>query len=150
MVAQTQKVLFLCNCCSTNRVPSLNHQKRCSGTTGRTKEAEWRQNHRHGGSRVAVVAEWRHSGRHSDRSMDTTGRPKGHSDDAREEEASLKSIHSVYNSSHFLRGDQWPTPVHPFCDHSDACAFLMPLPAVIIIYVGRLPLYNSVVEVYLT
>ena len=30
----------------------------------------------HGGSRVAVVAEWRHSGRHSHRSMHTIGRPK--------------------------------------------------------------------------
>ena len=35
-----------------------------------------RQNHCHGGSRVAVVAEWGHSGHHSDRSMDTIGRPK--------------------------------------------------------------------------
>ena len=26
-----------------------------------------------------------------------------------------------------LRGDQWPTPVHPFSDHGDACAFLLPL-----------------------
>ena len=26
----------------------------------------------------------------------------------------------------FLRGDQWPTPVHPFCYHDDACAFLLP------------------------
>ena len=25
-----------------------------------------------------------------------------------------------------LRGDQWPTPVHPFCDPGDACAFLLP------------------------
>ena len=56
---------------------SLNHQNCCSGTTGRAKEAEWRQNHYHGGgSRVAVVAEWRHSGRHSDRSMNAIGRPK--------------------------------------------------------------------------
>ena len=76
MVAGTQKVLFLCNCCSTTLVPSLNDQSCCSGTTGRAKKAEWRQNHRHGGSSVAVVAEWRHSGRHSDRSMDAIGRPK--------------------------------------------------------------------------
>ena len=69
MVAGTQKVLFLCNCCSTTLVPSLNDQSCCSGTTGRTKKAEWRQS-------VAVVAEWRHSGRHSDRSMDAIGRPK--------------------------------------------------------------------------
>ena len=62
MVAQTQKVLFLCNCYSTTLVR-------------RSWEEEWRQNHCHGGSRVAVVAEWRHSGRLSDRSMDAIGRP---------------------------------------------------------------------------
>ena len=76
MVVGTQKVLFLCNCCSTTLVPSLNDQSCCSGTTGRAKKAEWRHNHCHGGSSVAVVAEWRHSGRHSDRSMDAIGRPK--------------------------------------------------------------------------
>ena len=26
----------------------------------------------------------------------------------------------------FLRGDQWPTHVHPFCNYGDACAFLLP------------------------
>ena len=75
VVAQTQKILFLCNCCSTTLVCSLNDRKCCSGRTGHAKEVEWRQNHCHGGSRVAVVAEWRHSGRHSDRSMDAIGRP---------------------------------------------------------------------------
>ena len=25
-----------------------------------------------------------------------------------------------------LRGDQWPNPVHPFYDHGDVCAFLLP------------------------
>ena len=35
--------------------------------------AQRRQNHCHG---VTVVAEWRHSGRHSDRSMDPINRPK--------------------------------------------------------------------------
>ena len=40
MVAGTQKVLFLCNCCSTTLVPSLNDQSYCSGTTGRAKKAE--------------------------------------------------------------------------------------------------------------
>ena len=40
MVAQTQKVLFLCNCCSTTLVPSLNDQICCNGATGRAKEAE--------------------------------------------------------------------------------------------------------------
>ena len=76
MVAQTHKVLFLCNCCSTTLVPSLNDQICCNGATGRAKEAEWRQNHCQGGWRVAVVAVWRHSGRHCDRSMDAIGRPK--------------------------------------------------------------------------
>ena len=28
--------------------------------------------------------------------------------------------------SHFLLGDQWPTTVHPFCDHCDVCAFILP------------------------
>ena len=76
VVAQTQKVLFLCNYYSKTPVPSLNDPSCCRGTTGRTKEAEWRQNHCQGGSRVAVVAEWKHRGRHSDRSMDAIGRPK--------------------------------------------------------------------------
>ena len=77
VVTGTQKVVFLCNCCSTTLVPSLNDQRYCSGTTGRAKKAEWRKNHCHGGSSVAVVAEWRHNGRHSDRSIDAIGRPKG-------------------------------------------------------------------------
>ena len=68
---------------------------------------------------AAVVAERRHSGPHGDRSMDAMGRPKG-------AQAPLKLIRSVYNSTHCLWGDQWPTPVHPFCDHSDACVLLLP------------------------
>ena len=76
VVAQTQKVMFLCNCCSTILLLSLNDQSCCSGAKGRAKEAEWRQNHCQGGWWVAVVAEWRHSGRHCDRSMDAIGRSK--------------------------------------------------------------------------
>ena len=67
--------MFLCNCCSMTPVRSLNHQNWCIGTTG-AKEAEWGQNDCHGGSRVAVVAEWRDGGRHSDRSMDAIGQLK--------------------------------------------------------------------------
>ena len=63
VVAQTQKVLFLCNCCSTTLVHRSN---------------------------------W-------------------------------CTMFATYNSTRFLRGDQWPTPVHPFCDHGDAWAFLLPL-----------------------
>ena len=40
------------------------------------KEATWRQSHCRGGSRVPVVAWWRQSGRHSDRSMGAISRPK--------------------------------------------------------------------------
>ena len=123
MVAGTQKVLFLRNCCSTTLVPSLNDQSCCSGTTGRAKKAEWRQNHCHGGSSVAVVAEWRHSGRHNDRSMDAIGRPK-------EVQWWCKEGRRVAQidtqCSHFLLGDQWPTTVHPFCDYGDVCVFILP------------------------
>ena len=50
-----------------------------------------------------------------------------HNGATREAEASLILIHKVYNGTNFfLRGDQRPTPVHPLCDHSDACTFLLP------------------------
>ena len=122
MVTGTQNVLFLCNCCSTTLVPSLNDQSCCSGTC-RTKKAEWRQNHCHGGSSVAVVAEWRHSGRHSDRSMDAIGRSK----EAQWWYKEGRRVAQIDTQcSHFLLGDQWPTTVHPFCDHGDVCAFILP------------------------
>ena len=53
-VAETQKILFLCDCCSTTLVPSLNDHSCHSGTTGRTKEAGWKQHHCYVGSRVTV------------------------------------------------------------------------------------------------
>ena len=43
MVAGTQNVLFLCNCCSTTIVPSFSDQSCCRDITGRAKKAEWRQ-----------------------------------------------------------------------------------------------------------
>ena len=49
-----------------------------------------------------------------------------HTGGRREAEASRKLIHNVFNSTYFLRGNQWPTTVHLFCDHGDACAFLLP------------------------
>ena len=111
---QTRKVLSLCNCCSTTLVRSLSHQNCCSGTTGRAKEADWRQNHRHGGSRVAVVAEWRHSGRHSYRSMDPNGRPK----EAQWWHKGGRSIAQIDYATQCLQ--QYAPPVHPLCDHGDA------------------------------
>ena len=53
-VAENQKILFLYDCCSTTLVPSLNDHSCRSGTTGRTKEAGWKQHHCYGGSRVTV------------------------------------------------------------------------------------------------
>ena len=119
MVAGTQKVLFLCNCCTTTLVPPLNDQSCCSGTTGPAQKAERRQNHRHGGWSVAVVAEWRHS----DRSMDAISRPK----EAQWWYKEGRRVAQIDTQcSHFLLGDQWPTTVHPFCDHGDVCAFVLP------------------------
>ena len=117
MVAGTQKVLFLCNCCITTLVPSLNDQSCCSGTTGRAKKAEWRQNHCHCGSSVAVVAEWRHSGRHSDRSMDAIGRPK-------EAQWWYKEGRRVAQiDTHIF---YWATNGRPLCIHSATTAMCVP------------------------
>ena len=132
VVAQTQKVLFLCNCCSTILVRSLNHQDCCSGTTGRAKEVEWRQKHCHAGSRVAVVAEWghsgRHSGRHSNRSKDAIGRPKEAQWWYKEGRSIAEIDIQCLQQYAFFKGRPiWPTPVHPFCDHGVAYAFPLPL-----------------------
>ena len=126
-------VWFLCNCCSTTLVPSLKDQNCCSDTTGRAKEAGWRQNHCHSGSRIAMVAKQRHSGRYSDRSMDFLVGQRRHNGGTctMEAEASLKLIHNDYSIYCWtvrilLCGDHWPTLVHPFCDHGFSCAFLLP------------------------
>ena len=46
-----------------------------------------------------------------------------HNVGTRKADVSLKLIHNVRI---FLLGDQWPTTVHPFCDHGDVCAFTLP------------------------
>ena len=101
MVAQTKKVLFLCNCCSTTHVPSLNDQILCNGTTGRTKEAECRQNHCQGGGTMVATAivQW----------TLLVGQRR-HNGGTRKAEASLKSIHNVHNSTHLFTG-------RPMADH---------------------------------
>ena len=119
MVAGTQKVVFLCKCCSTTLVPSLNDQSCCSDTTGRAKKAEWRQNHCHGGSSVAMVTEWRHSVRHSDRSMDAIGRQRRHNGGTRKADVSLKLIHNVRNF-------YWATDGRPLCIHSATTVMCVP------------------------
>ena len=84
-----------------------------SGTTGRVRAAEWMQSHRHAGSRVAVVAEWRHSGHHSVRSLDAIGRPKEaqYSGTRSEAEASLKLMFT--HGTHFYGS----TNGRPLCIH---------------------------------
>ena len=128
MVAQTQKVLFLCNCCSTTPVPSLNDQSCFSGATGRTKEAEWRQNHCQGGWRVVVVVEWRHSGHHCDRSMDAIGRPK----EAQwwyKEGRSVAQIDTQCSQQYvFFYG---ATKGRPLCIHSATTAMCVPSPCLL-------------------
>ena len=47
---------------------------------------------------------------------------KRHNGGTRKADVSLKLIHDV----RILLGDQWPTTVHPFCDHGDVCAFILP------------------------
>ena len=49
-----------------------------------------------------------------------------HNGGTRKAEASLKLIHNFTTVRIFLRGDQWPTTLHPFCDHGDVCALLLP------------------------
>ena len=129
VVAQTQKVLLLCNCCSTTLVHSLhslNHQNCCSGTLGRAKEAEWCRTittvtqglplSANGSTVVAtVISQW----------TLLIGQRR-YNGGTREADASPKLIHNVYNSTHFLQDDQWPTPGNPFCDHGDACASPLP------------------------
>ena len=119
MVAGTQKLLFLCNCCSRTLLPSLNDQSCCSGTTGRVKKAEWRQNHCHGGSNVAVVAEWRHSGATVITQWSTLVSQRRHNGGTRKADVSLKSIHNV-------RIVYWATNGRPLCIHSATTAMCVP------------------------
>ena len=123
VVAQTQKVMFLCNCCSTTLERSLNPRNCCGITTGRAKEAEWRQNHYYGGRGRRMEAQWSPQwslmGRYwlaKEGTVVVQGRQEHR-----------QNWHTMFTTVRFiLRGDQWPTPVHPFCDHGDACAFLLP------------------------
>ena len=91
-------------------------QRRQSGGRTIDKVAEglpWSPN---GGTVVAtVIAQWTLS----------VGKRR-HNGGTRKAEALLKLIHNVHNSTYFLRDDQWPTTVHPFCHHGDVCAFLLP------------------------
>ena len=108
------------NCCSTTLVPSLYRQNCCSGTTGRAKVAEWRQNHCHVGPGVAMVAELRHS----ERVMDTIGRSK----EAKWWYKGGRSIaqieHIVYNRTHFHGAtNDWPLYIH---SRPRRCVCLLP------------------------
>ena len=119
MVTGTQKVLFLCNCCSTTLVPSLNDQSCCSGTTGRAKKAEWRQYHCHGGQVLlwslnggtvvtTVITQW----------MPLVGQRR-HNGGTRKADMSLKLIHNV-------RIFYWATNGLPLCILSATTAMCVP------------------------
>ena len=79
----------------------------------------------HGGSRVAVVAEWRHSGRHSDRSMDAIGRPK----EAQWWYKGGRSIaqigNNVYNCTNYVTGRPMADPYESIL-RPQQCACLPP------------------------
>ena len=129
--AQTQKILCWCNCFSMTLVPSfsLNHPNCCSDTTCHSKDAEWRQSHCHGcpylpwslngGTMVAtMITQWSFSGCYwlaRSATAVVQGRPKCHS-----------NWNTMFKQNAFLWGSQWPITVHPFCDHGDICAFLLP------------------------
>ena len=91
-------------------------QRRQSGGRAIAKAAKglpWSPN---GGTVVAtVIAQW----------MLLAGQRK-HNGGTRKAEAWLKLIHNVHNSTYFLQGNQWPTTMHPFCDHGDVYAFILP------------------------
>ena len=126
VVAQTQKVLFcvtaaarpLCLHWTTKSAVVVQQvvQSRQSGGRTIAKVAEglpWSPN---GGTEVAtLIAQW----------MLLVGQRR-HNDGTRKAEALLKLIHNVHNSTYLLRGDQWPTTVHPFCHHGNVCTFLLP------------------------
>ena len=104
----------LCLPCTTKA--AVVAQRRQSGGRTIAKVAEglpWSPN---GGTIVAtVIAQW----------TLLVGQRR-HNGGTRKAEALFKLIHNVHNSTYFLRGDQWPTIVHPFCHHGDVCAFLLP------------------------
>ena len=50
-----------------------------------------------------------------------------HNGGTQEAETSPKLMYNVYDSTHFLQGNQWLTPVHLFCKHGYVCAFILPV-----------------------
>ena len=95
-------VLPLCNRCSTILVRSLDHQNCCSGTTGLL----WSSN------RGTVVATAIVQG--------TINRPK----EEQWRQKHRSNWYTVFTTARNFMGDQWSTPMHPFCDHGDVRAFL--------------------------
>ena len=111
VVAQTQKVLFLCKCCSTTPVPSLNDHNGCIMSQ---QVAQRRQS---GGRTIAKVAQglpWSPNGGTVVATMITQWTllvgQRSHNGGTRKAVASLKLIHNVHNSSHFFTG-------RPMADH---------------------------------
>ena len=117
MVAGTQKVLFLCNCCSTTLVPSLSDQSCCSGTTGHYNDvimgmvAQRRQSE---GRTIAMVAQWSLNGGTVVATVIAQWTPlvgqRRHNGGTRKADVLLQLIHNV-------RICYWATNGRPLCIH---------------------------------
>ena len=62
---------------------------------------------------ATVIAQW----------IDSIGRPKEAQCPYNESRSVAQIDSQFYQQCAFLQGDQWPIPVHPFCDHDDAFVF---------------------------
>ena len=101
--------------------PSIRLERQNKSHKGDKKKA----NHYHGRSRVAVVAKWRHNGRHSNHSAHTIGHPR-HRGGRKEAEAWPWLRNKFCKRTLLLCADHWSTTVHPFCNHGNASSFLLP------------------------
>ena len=122
--AQTQKVLFLCNCCSTTVVPSLNHQNCCIGTARSHKgvwvDAEplswWLKGCRGRRMEAQWSPQWSLNGGHwsaKGGTMVVQGRQRYRS-----------NWYTMFTTVRIFTGDECPTPVNPFCNNGDASCLL--------------------------
>ena len=70
-----------------------------------------------------MVAEWRQSSRHRHRSKHAIG---GTEEAQGRQKRRPHWWTELWSRTHMLRGDHWPTIVHPFCNHGDAAASPLP------------------------
>ena len=105
MVAQTQKVLFLCNCCSTTLVPSLNDQL---AVVVAQQVAQRRQSEGRTIAKVAQGLPWSPNGGAVVTTVNSQWTllvgQRRRNGGTRKAEASLKLIQNVHNSTHLFTG----------------------------------------------